>query len=442
MNRKSVIVFLLEILTTLFLGGCGFSAGIDTMMKPPKLNVEQEQIYSALTERIGSKVSLKYPKSGDYLSAFIISDIDEEPTNEAIVFYERTGLTTTDEPSLRINILDQRKNGWESVYDYAVADGSEIEKVMISKLGSSDKFNIIVGYSTINQSEKKVGVYQYEDGVLTNTLSSRYSMMDITDIDGNGQNELLIVSNKNASQPAQAHMYMLQSDNLHYIDAVANLSENATEYSNIMYGKVNDRTTAIFIDSIVGTGTIQTEVLYPQEQELKKAFTDTSVIAKTVRPSSYASADIDNDGQIEIPVPEVFLGYDDMPETEQLQATAWYICENGSLTRKYSGYYNTLHGYAFMLPSRWQGQVTIKTDNITDEIIFCKYEGTITDNMTELMRISVTDRKLSDSKLEEGYQIIRTKSDTDYMVRICENDSEPLTPTISEIMFNFFLIEK
>ena len=169
MNRKSVIVFLLEILTTLFLGGCGFSAGIDTMMKPPKLNVEQEQIYSALTERIGSKVSLKYPKSGDYLSAFIISDIDEEPTNEAIVFYERTGLTTTDEPSLRINILDQRKNGWESVYDYAVADGSEIEKVMISKLGSSDKFNIIVGYSTINQSEKKVGVYQYEDGVLTNT---------------------------------------------------------------------------------------------------------------------------------------------------------------------------------------------------------------------------------------------------------------------------------
>ena len=106
MNRKSVILFLLEILTTLFLGGCGFSAGIDTMMKPPKLNVEQEQIYSALTERIGSKVSLKYPKSGDYLSAFIISDIDEEPTNEAIVFYERNGITA-DEISLRINILDK-----------------------------------------------------------------------------------------------------------------------------------------------------------------------------------------------------------------------------------------------------------------------------------------------------------------------------------------------
>ncbi|MDE7225959.1 MAG: hypothetical protein K2N49_03750, partial [Ruminococcus sp.] len=58
------------------LTGCTFGANIDMLMTPPKLSIEQEQIYSALTDAAGESVSLKYPKSGKYLSAFIVEDID------------------------------------------------------------------------------------------------------------------------------------------------------------------------------------------------------------------------------------------------------------------------------------------------------------------------------------------------------------------------------
>ena len=55
------------------LTGCTFGASIDTLMTPPKLGPEQEQIYSKLTTSLNtSNISLKYPKSGKYLSAFII----------------------------------------------------------------------------------------------------------------------------------------------------------------------------------------------------------------------------------------------------------------------------------------------------------------------------------------------------------------------------------
>ena len=93
------------------LSGCTFGSSIDNLMAPPKLSVEQEQIYSALTDATGTSISLKYPKSGKYLSAFIIEDIDGDGGNEALVFYERNGLGV-EENTLRINVLDQDDGNW------------------------------------------------------------------------------------------------------------------------------------------------------------------------------------------------------------------------------------------------------------------------------------------------------------------------------------------
>ena len=115
--------------TVFILTGCSFSASIDTLMSPPKLSVEQEQIYNALTDAAGTSISLKYPKSGKYLSAFIVEDIDGDGGNEAIVFYEKTSLAV-EENTLRINILDKDGDKWRSVCDTS-ADGTEIEKVII-----------------------------------------------------------------------------------------------------------------------------------------------------------------------------------------------------------------------------------------------------------------------------------------------------------------------
>ena len=130
---KTIPFIVAALFTGAALTGCTFGASIDTLMAPPKLSEEQEQIYDALTLAEGTAISLKYPKSGKYLSAFIIEDIDGDGGDEAIVFYERNN-HAPDENALRINVLDMKDGRWTSVHDLA-AVGSEIEEVMISKLG-------------------------------------------------------------------------------------------------------------------------------------------------------------------------------------------------------------------------------------------------------------------------------------------------------------------
>ena len=87
---------------------------------------------------------MKYPRSGENLSAFIVDDIDNDSQEEAIVFYKKNAIKTEDN-SLRINILDQEDSVWRSVYDRA-ADGNEVEQVMITKLGEHDSCLLYTSY--------------------------------------------------------------------------------------------------------------------------------------------------------------------------------------------------------------------------------------------------------------------------------------------------------
>ena len=165
---------------TAALTGCTFGSSIDNLMTPPTLSTEHEQIYKALTDAAGTAISLKYPKSGKYLSAFIVEDIDGDGGNEAVVFYEKTSLAAP-ENTLRINILDQNGGKWRSVCD-TPAEGAEIEKVLISKLGTNDRINLIIGSSLINRSEKNVAIYSYDsqNGTIEKTFSEACSFIAVS----------------------------------------------------------------------------------------------------------------------------------------------------------------------------------------------------------------------------------------------------------------------
>ena len=61
----------------LLLSGCSpIQMDVEELMSPPKLTAEQAEIDSALKQALGENVKLKYPKSGDFRSAFVFHDID------------------------------------------------------------------------------------------------------------------------------------------------------------------------------------------------------------------------------------------------------------------------------------------------------------------------------------------------------------------------------
>lgn len=432
MKILKLFVFPLVILLT----GCAFSSSIDNLMSPPKLSIEQEQIYSALTDATGTSISLKYPKSGKYLSAFIVDDIDGDGGNEAVVFYEKNSIAL-EENTLRINILDRSDSKWRSVCD-TPAKGAEIEKVMISKLGSNDRTNLIIGSSLINRSEKNVSIYNYTGGNIEETFSESYSFIDVTDLDGDNENEFLLLSGASAGSTATAQAFKLKKDGLYYRYS-CNLSGNFTEFDSLNYGKIDDDRTGLYIDAVTGTGLIQTDIIYMDNKNLKKVFSTADESAFTVRPAGCTSFDVDGDGVLEIPVQTISLGYEEVSESEQMKTTEWFfVGRNNKLEKKYTSYYSINDGYIFVFPEKWENHVTVKHDFINDEIVFCSYEDGKAGR--ELLRIYfATDPPSIEDRLSNGYMLLKTKGESAYLAYVPyqNNNTDGLTVTEGDVAVGF-----
>ena len=151
------LVCSLSCASAMLLSGCtGVSFTVDTLLNAPKFTEEQSAIHEALIERVGSNITLKYPRNGDYRSAFVIADIDDEPTDEALVFYEYASSSGKD--GLRVNILDKNSQGkWYSVKELA-GGGTEIDRVMITSVGDEGDTDVLVGYQNLTSEEKTLEI--------------------------------------------------------------------------------------------------------------------------------------------------------------------------------------------------------------------------------------------------------------------------------------------
>ena len=75
----------------LLLSGCAFpQTGVESLLAAPLLNEEQNEVYAALVRETGSSIKLLYPQRGENRSAFLLMNLDEEATNEAVSYTHLT----------------------------------------------------------------------------------------------------------------------------------------------------------------------------------------------------------------------------------------------------------------------------------------------------------------------------------------------------------------
>ncbi|MBQ8725049.1 MAG: hypothetical protein IJY74_05190 [Oscillospiraceae bacterium] len=401
---------------TILLTGCSFGATIDSLLVPPGLSQEQDQIYQALQNAVGKDIKLQYPTSGDYLSAFILSDFDRDSSNEALVFYEKTGLSAA-ENTLRMNVLDKDGSSWRSVCDIPAA-GAEIEKVIISPIGSDSDVRIVIGYSVADQYDRALVVYDYEKGSLSQCFSESYSLFDIQDLDGSGAKELLVLHADSSGAKAKAAVYY-PDESGQYRKTQLSLRGSCSGFSQVLYEKQPDGSAVVYADMLTGVTTIQTELFRYDGSSMSHVLTDESAPSETMRPVSCLTLDIDGDGTPEIPVQTVFPGYEGNASDQNIRLTRWMTEEGGVLTEKYRGYYSVSDGYAFVLPKEWLADVTAVSDGITGDIVFYHFTGSLTEPMQELMRIGMaSDRETRDSLIEDGYKLLHSRGNAYYFMNV------------------------
>ncbi|MDR0986089.1 MAG: hypothetical protein LBL98_00120 [Ruminococcus sp.] len=426
--------------SVLCFSACNIGFTADSLLVPPKLSEKQKLVYEALTNATGEDIRLKYPLSGQYRSAVTIADIDGDGNEEAIAFYQRIetpgGTAVAADNSLRVNILDTTPDGeWYSVYDHAGV-GSDIDRMIINPLGSTKTPLITIGFTMLSGA-KTARIYSYTDNRLSGEFSENYINMFTADLDRDEDYELCLLHPNTADRAAYISLVSVEG-NLIYEWGTAELNPTAAEYVNIVSGALSPKTSAIYIDSTDGES-LYTDIVYsPAPGKLRNPMylNESKLIEKTVRPSGYMSTDIDGDKILEIPVLSVFPGYNATRE-DAVYSTNWMYLDNYMIKKKYSSYYNSEEGYAFLFPARWDGVVTVRHDERTGDTVFCKYTaGADVKDMPELMRITVAEGDAA----RTGHRLLKNKDNFYYYIFSPLSEDEPLILTDTEIDNSFRLL--
>lgn len=374
MKRYLLKIALILCMMLLF-SSCSLNMSVENLLTPPKLTEEQNAIFQALQSSKGGNITLKYPKSGDYRSAFIIRNIDDEPTDEALVFYQSAG--ASEENFLWLVFLDQKDGEWICVYDMP-AIGTDVEKVVFKELGDSDKVNIIIGYSVLNQTENGISVLTYENQVPVEEYKGTYSVMEFPDPDNDGNAELFLIT-LNKTIPQSMAYLIGWNDNQFGVLSSVELDSAANEYNSITAGMMDANLSAMFIDYSKGDSTYGTDVIFCSGKNMFSALyskistanSDKATRKTNTYTANMTARDIDGDGCMEVAGTSLLPGYTNMNKAEQIYANVWYsITDRYTLVKKYYTYCSTNNDYVFFFPNRWQELVTVTLNSDRSEVYF------------------------------------------------------------------------
>ena len=372
--KKFFITAASLILCFVFSGCNVLEMDTEALMKPPVFTEEQEKLNAALTEVIGESYVLRYPETGELNSAFIFKDLDGDGTEEAMAFY-----SVYDE-STRINVLKKTEESWVSVYEAAGFYG-DIESVNFAKIDKK-------GSDVVIKWEQEVGVYRYENERLEKVHGESCEGAEITDIEGDGKNEVVIISKNAMGRNSLKIVYGSGKEVL----ATDDISIHA-DYPNIFakgYGKIYDGKGMFFIDSEIYEGVYLTEMFALEGNEAKRYFiadfykdetekeNEQSAVAipggsygergVLLRNTKVPCMDINGDGIIEMPV-EVRK---DSPQDKSSEIFfLQYMRYNGEKSEPvWNGVANTESGYLFSVPENWNKKISVQYGSSTDSFVF------------------------------------------------------------------------
>lgn len=324
-RRLIASVIMLCLLAAAFTGcsGAKMKSPMGLMRPPLSAGVYSELKSAFLAAATGkgkaassSDISLISPLSGDYRSAFVLHDIDNDGVDEALVFYK-----LENEPSKEhMNVLDNVNGKWVSVGDFS-GTGIGVNFVRFVQMTETGYPAILVSQSLYeNDSSKILSVYvctgTEEKLTIKNVCTEVYSIMENIDVDSDGQLDIFLIQQdltNNNSPRSTAKVFKMNASGTLDEFGTARLDGGISKYCSIQTDKVSASSPLrIYVDAIKGDAQAITEVLYwstSSKSLVTPMFSlDTQSNMFTARSELLASQDYDGDGIIEIPSQRPLMG--------------------------------------------------------------------------------------------------------------------------------------
>ncbi|MCI8554521.1 MAG: VCBS repeat-containing protein [Clostridiales bacterium] len=360
------------------LTGCNIlGMDVENKLRPPRAAGEQAEIQKALdsylhAEKLSSHYMLKYPRSGEYRSAFIMKDINGDQEDEALALYlpgEKAG-------AVHLNLLQRVEGKWTSVSDVE-GISTDIDSIAFGDLDGDGRLEIFSGWNIYTDTQQLV-VYSLSEGRLVQRYAeTNYNKLIVGDIRKTGRDDILLLRVQPDGMSVVARLLAEQEGIITEVSS-AELNIAVQRLGGARVSSLTETVSGVFIDGITASEGMVTELLCWDEQ---KRLTPAGITALTFREVPVPSMDIDGDGRVEWPR-TVIVSPTDAAENGALPSGGpayvhwldWDYEKAASVAKEY-GFVNLTDGYMFRTEKAWDGLISTEYDRESHTTDFYRTEG-------------------------------------------------------------------
>ncbi len=347
-------------------------SSVSELLSPPYYSQESEALHQAFHAGFGKNTQFRSPISGDYLSAFVLEDLDRDSEQEALVFYVQDSFNKT----VHIGVLDQINGQWQRTADLE-GNGSDVYSVQIEDMNADGKKEVVVCWTT-PENTRVLTVYACTGSPfgIARIGDCTYTQMLLADLDSDSFIEILTLELISAAgaQTAQATVFRLTSNGLTILDK-RYLDGKVSRYESMIFCP-SEEGCAVYVDAFKGESSMITELIIwnAQTQTMSLPLLDAQSQTNELswRGEQIRCRDLDADGVPEIPaqketLPGSEVWQNGVREEADLFVTQWYSFRGGRWVQVLRTIMCTESGFMFRIPQDWEGRFTVSVYKDSDK---------------------------------------------------------------------------
>lgn len=402
------------IILVLFVGylnvGCTSTESPEQLIERPVYDHEKRSIYDNIKRELDKSATITLPKNSSEVSSINSVDLNNDNIEELVVFEK---IEDVNKNTSEVGLIVLSKGTGESYSvktDYKV-EGNSIEYANFYDLDNDGIYEIILATKSDTkttleilklENQKIVNLNKYNPTWIAN--KSGYTEMKIKIGDLNNDNiKDIVIANYNPDTRNMAVSLTYFDQYIKLVDFKMFTDVRSLENVYIDIYKVHPEKNGIVVDtrSFKEKDSYVTQILYLEDNSLKKAFNDNN---SKLKKSYYIPVeDINGDGIVEIPVVNTSAkGY----RTKNSANISWHDWNGTSdefmnLIFVSQIYYNYKNNFKLLIPNVLANKISVEEEYKDNKVIFNFYYYDNLIPQKELTNI-FTIVKSTKNKIDEG----------------------------------------
>lgn len=351
---KKALALLALTMLLMCLGGCSLQFG-DGLLLLPKVPAEYVQLQQQLNQILQNGASYAVAETGTNRQAVQLMDLDGDGAEEALAFFR------TDAGAYQVYAFRQEAGSYTRI-GMAEGYGTTLRAIYYPTLGDG-RSGLAMCWGFDEGGSYGMTVYDFTEDGMTVLLDMQYADVVIEDIDGNGAQEMAFAVRDSITGLYSARVYQFRRNEYRVLYEVAMCLE-VRSVASMRFGDLVGNQVGLYIDSLATTGGYVTDVIWYDGRMAANCTIDqaSGSGSRTWRQSSVFCADVNDDGQIDVPVNHVFSR--ETNETEVRSRLDW---KNYNLLGEETQVSATLHAagenWYLLWPDSWGEQVHVDKSN-------------------------------------------------------------------------------